>query len=68
MENNPGGQEGQNSQELSSVRSGDLVSHEERALPKRVEDSTAISPGRAIPPAEITTSSTATATSIPRRR
>src|SRR5207248_3232273 len=54
MDNNPGGQQGQGSQDLSGVRSGDLVPHEERALPKRMEDSTAISPGRAIPPAEIT--------------
>jgi NADH:ubiquinone oxidoreductase subunit E len=39
---------------LSSVRSGDLAPYEERAPIQRVEDATAISPGRAIPPAEIT--------------
>src|SRR6476646_2097848 len=62
MDSNPGGQDGQdgqdgqnNSQDLSGVRSGDLESHEERALPARVDDSTAISPARAIPPSEITT-------------
>lgn len=54
MSNNPGNEE-HISQDLSSVRSGDLASHEERALPKRVEDSSAISPDRAIPPGEITT-------------
>ncbi len=55
MDNNPGGNEEHISQDLSSVRSGDLASHQERALPQRMEDSTAISPGRAIPPGEITT-------------
>lgn len=55
MDSNPGGQEELNSQDLSGVRSGDLESHEERQLPARVEDSTAISPERAIPPTEITT-------------
>jgi NADH:ubiquinone oxidoreductase subunit E len=55
MDNNPGGQDGNTGQYLSGVRSGDLVSHEERVMPKRMDDSTAISPGRAIPPAEITT-------------
>jgi len=39
--------------DLNSVRSGDLVPHGERALPTPVTDSTAISPGRAIPPQEI---------------
>ena len=54
MDNNPGANQGQSQPDLSGVRSGDLVAHEERALPARVEDSTAISPERAIPPAEIT--------------
>jgi NADH-quinone oxidoreductase subunit E/NADP-reducing hydrogenase subunit HndA len=54
MDNNPGGQDGQTNADLSGVRSGDLVSREERALAARVEDSSAITPARAIPPAEIT--------------
>jgi NADH:ubiquinone oxidoreductase subunit E len=44
---------GQPGGDLSGVRSGDLASHEERAVPAPLEDATAISPGRAIPPAEI---------------
>ncbi|MBF6612865.1 MAG: NAD(P)H-dependent oxidoreductase subunit E [Chloroflexi bacterium] len=40
--------------DLRSVRSGDLAPYEERSLPAHLEDSTAISPARAIPPAEIT--------------
>lgn len=39
--------------DLGSVRSGQLVSQEGREVPAPLEDATAISPGRAIPPAEI---------------
>ena len=42
------------SPDLSGVRSGDLVAHGERAPVGPVADSTAITPGRAIPPEEIT--------------
>src|SRR5438067_11440367 len=42
------------SPDLSGVRSGDLVGHGERAPVGPVADSTAIAPGRAIPPEEIT--------------
>ena len=55
MEHSSGGQQGHSTPDLSGVRSGDLVAHEDRSLPKRVEDSSAISPARTIPPAEITT-------------
>jgi NADH:ubiquinone oxidoreductase subunit E len=41
-------------QDLSAVRSGDLAPYEERPPAQRVEDATAVSPARAIPPAEIT--------------
>jgi NADH:ubiquinone oxidoreductase subunit E len=41
-------------QDLSGVRSGDLAAYEQRAPAQRVQDATAISPARAIPPAEIT--------------
>jgi NADH:ubiquinone oxidoreductase subunit E len=41
-------------QDLSSVRSGELAAHEERPPAQRMADSSAITPGRAIPPAEIT--------------
>src|SRR5438552_9342333 len=41
-------------QDLSHVRSGDLAPYERGEPPAPLEDSTAISPGRAIPPAEIT--------------
>jgi len=54
MDNNPGGQPAQNNPELSGVRSGDLVAREERPPIMRVEDSSAISPERVIPPSEIT--------------
>src|SRR5689334_7820160 len=40
--------------DLSRVRSGDLAPYEDRAAYVPVADSTAISPGRAIPPEEIT--------------
>lgn len=40
---------------LNSVRSGHLTSHDDRSMVARVDDSTAITPQRAIPPGEITT-------------
>ncbi|MEO8286701.1 MAG: NAD(P)H-dependent oxidoreductase subunit E [Chloroflexota bacterium] len=63
MDNTNGGEEGGKgparndeyiSPDLSTVRSGELAPHSDRGLPARVEDSSAISPGRAIPPAEVT--------------
>src|SRR5438034_2929718 len=42
------------SPDLSGVRSGDLIPQGERAPFVPVADSTAIAPGRAIPPEEIT--------------
>jgi NADH:ubiquinone oxidoreductase subunit E len=54
MDNDSGGQNGATNPDLSGVRSGDLVSREEHAVPTRVEDSSAITPARTIPPAEIT--------------
>jgi NADH:ubiquinone oxidoreductase subunit E len=51
MDNSTGGE--QNGMDLSGVRSGDLAPYEERAPIQPLEDSSPISPGRAIPPAEI---------------
>src|SRR5438105_9641641 len=54
MDNDQGGGQVEHiNQDLSSVRSGDLAPYEERASIQHVEDSRAISPARAIPPAEI---------------
>src|SRR6476620_8539941 len=39
---------------LAGVRSGDLAPYEDRPLPARMEDSSAITPAREIPPAEVT--------------
>ena len=50
MDNNGGEQTGM---DLTGVRSGDLAPYEERAPIQPLEDSSPISPGRAIPPAEI---------------
>jgi NADH:ubiquinone oxidoreductase subunit E len=55
MDRIPSQQDEQSIPDLSGVRSGELAAHEDRSLPKRVDDSSAISPARAIPPAEITT-------------
>jgi NADH-quinone oxidoreductase subunit E/NADP-reducing hydrogenase subunit HndA len=54
MDSNSGGQDGHTNPDLSGVRSGDLVSREERSVLARAEDSSAITHERAIPPAEIT--------------
>jgi NADH:ubiquinone oxidoreductase subunit E len=49
------GHEQETDEVLHSIRSGHLTPHDERtSLPVRVDDSTAITPARAIPPAEIT--------------
>jgi NADH:ubiquinone oxidoreductase subunit E len=48
------GHEAQTGETLHSVRSGHLTPHEERTGIVRVDDSTAITPAREIPPAEIT--------------
>ncbi len=48
------GHEESTGETLNSVRSGHLTPHEERAAAARVDDSTAIAPGREIPPTEIT--------------
>jgi NADH:ubiquinone oxidoreductase subunit E len=52
MDDNQSGEE-HVGQDLSAVRSGDLASHERREPPVPVADSTAITPSREIPPAEI---------------
>src|SRR5437588_4853413 len=49
-----GGQYDPVDQEMRAIRSGDLASYEERPLPTPLQDSTAITPAREIPPAEIT--------------
>ena len=55
MDDNQGGnpREEATDPNLSGVRSGDLAPYEEHALPARMEDSTAITPGREIPPSEV---------------
>jgi NADH:ubiquinone oxidoreductase subunit E len=50
-----GGQDDRSGGMLHEVRSGDLEPQVQRHMATRVADSTAISPGREIPPAEITT-------------
>lgn len=53
MHNDQGGEQNLGG-DLSSVRAGDLAPGERREPPAPLADSSAITPGRAIPPAEIT--------------
>jgi NADH:ubiquinone oxidoreductase subunit E len=54
MDDRPSGHEDHTGEMLHSVRSGHLTQHDERNLPARVDDSTAITPARELSPAEIT--------------